>query len=301
MPVSLQVQSVIYNNEKVSLMRALQNLANAMRVNRETSKEVSELTVCYGDASPEAVLSKEEIADITEEFATYFRFKYVFFGENTGSAKGHNRLGETCVSDYMMIMNPDVVVCPSIFSGMLAPFFDPEKNAGMTEARQTPIEHPKEYDRVTLETEWATTACAVFSTETFRALNGFDSDTFFLYCDDVDFSWRVRLLGKKIYYCPSCPVFHAKRLSKDGGWLPTSSEVFYSLEAALLMAYKWCADDLFKEIYSYISTTDAPTEQKVLKRFEEMKQAGRLPAKLDPEHKVARFVGYLYTDHRFDL
>jgi len=29
--------------------------------------------------------------------------------------------------------------------------------------------------------------------ELFLELQGFDADTFFLYCDDVDLSWRVRL------------------------------------------------------------------------------------------------------------
>ncbi len=301
MALSLQVQSVIYNNEKESLYRALDNLANAARINRESSGELGEMTVCYGDASPAPVLSDAEVSAIAERFSSFFRFRYVFFGENTGSARGHNRLGEACESDYMMIMNPDVVVCPTIFSGMLQPFLDPALRAGMTEARQTPIEHPKEYDPVTLETDWATTACAIFSTETFRALNGFDAETFFLYCDDVDFSWRVRLLGKKIYYRADCPVFHAKRLSGDGKWQATSAEVYYSLEASLFMAYKWGNDELFAEIMNYISNSPGEVERKVLDTFNRKKNSGTLPKKLDPERRVAKFVGYFYTEHRFNL
>ena len=301
MAVSLQVQSVIYNNEKSSLLRALQNLANAVRVNRETTGELGDLTVCYGDASPEPVFSDEEIAAVSERFSAFFRFRYTFFGENTGSARGHNRLGETCENDYMMIMNPDVIVCPTFFGGMIAPFLDPSLEAGITEARQTPIEHPKEYNPVTLETDWATTACAIFPTGIFRKLNGFDADTFFLYCDDVDFSWRVRLLGKKIYYRADCPVFHAKRLSENGKWNPTSAEVYYSLEASLFMAYKWCADDLFAEIYNRISSSNNSAERKVFLKFEQMKRDGTLPERLDPKHRVAKFVGYFYTEHRFDL
>ena len=191
MSVSLQIQSVIYHNEKESLMRALSSVANAIRVNREMTGELGEVTLCYGDASAQAVFSASEISEITERFAPYFAFRYVFFDENTGSAKGHNRLGELCESEYMMIMNPDVLLCPRFFGNMLGMFADSAKNAGMVEARQTPVEHPKEYDRETLETDWATTACAIFSTEIFRQLRGFDCDTFFLYCDDVDFSWRV--------------------------------------------------------------------------------------------------------------
>lgn len=301
MAISLQVQSVIYNNEKDSLLRALRNLANAIRVDREGAGEVGEVTVLYGDASPEAVFSGEEIAAVGREFAPFFRFRYIFFGENTGSAKGHNRLGAECSSDYLMIMNPDVIVSPRFFSGMLRPLLDPSRGVGMTEARQTPLEHPKEYNRRTLETAWSTTACVIFSAETFRAVGGFDSDTFFLYCDDVDFSWRVRLLGKKLCYCPDCPVYHAKRLSGTGSWQPTSAEVYYSLEASLLMAYKWSFDARFHELLDRFSVSSDPLEQKVYRSWEERRRSGRLPQRLDPSHRVGRLVGENYAAHRYTL
>ncbi len=300
MAVTLQVQSVIYHNEKDSLIRALESLANAVRVNRNTSRELGDVTVHYGDASKEPVLTDDEIRAFETRFADYFQFKYTFFNENTGSAKGHNRLGESCTSDYMMIMNPDVVVCPSLFGGMLAPLMDERSEAGMTEARQTPVEHPKEYDRETLETAWAATACAIFSTKLFRQLNGFDSDTFFLYCDDVDFSWRVRLAGKKVIYRPDCPVFHAKRLTVTGNWQPTSAEVYYSQEAALLMAYKWSNHDRFKKLYKQFSNGDE-VGKRVIARFEQLKAEGKLPQQLDPRHKVATFIGDNYAENRYIL
>ncbi len=38
---------------------------------------------------------------------------------------------------------------------------------------------------------------------------------FFMYCEDVDLSWRLRLLGHRILYVPSAIVYH--RLSATGG------------------------------------------------------------------------------------
>lgn len=300
MSVSLQIQSVIYHNEKESLKRALQSLANAVRVNRNTGKELGDVFVCYGDASSAPIYTEEEIAALNAEFGEYFTLRYTYFNENTGSAKGHNRLGENCSADYMMIMNPDVVVCPRLFSGMLEPFFDPNANAGLVEARQTPVEHQKEYDRKTLETEWSATACAIFSTETFRALNGFDSDTFFLYCDDVDFSWRVRLLGKKLIYRPDCVVFHAKRLSATANWQPTSAEVYFSQEASLFMAYKWSNNTRFKKLYKQFANGDE-VGKKVVAKFDEMKANGKLPKQIDPDHRVATFYGDFYAKNRYVL
>ncbi len=300
MAVTLQVQSVIYHNRKNSLLRALRSLANAIRVDRESAAVLGEVTVCYGDASASPVFSEEEIKDITETFSSFFAFRYVFFNQNTGSAKGHNLLGDMCTSDYMLIMNPDVLVCPRLFGNMLAPFFELGSKAGMVEARQTPIEHPKEYDRKTLETDWAATACAIFPTELFRELKGFDSDTFFLYCDDVDFSYRVRLAGKKVIYRPDCVVFHAKTLSATGNWQPTSAEVYYSQEAALMMAYKYSNMTRFKKLYKYFSESDE-TGKKVIQHFEDLKREGKLPEQLDPDHKVAHFVGDNYAESRFIL
>ena len=111
--------------------------------------------------------------------------------------------------------------------------------SAMVEARQTPIEHQKEYDIKTLETQWATTACTVIRGDVFRKIGGFDADTFFLYCDDLDFSWRLRLAGYKIIYQPLAPAYHAKTVSAEGKWQPTQTEVYYSAEAAILMAHKW--------------------------------------------------------------
>lgn len=301
MAVTLQIQSVIYHNEKSALLRAYDSLANAVRVNRNTTKELGQVTLCCGDASKEPVFSEEDVKQISEQFADYFEFKYVFFNENTGHGKGQNILSRDCVSEYIMITNPDVIVCPRFFSGMLAPLLDPTLNIGMTEARQTPSEHPKEYDRNTLITEWAAMACVIFPTELFRQIGQFDSDCFFLYCDDVDFSWRVRLAGKEIMYRPDCPVYHAKRLSATANWQPTAAEIYYSQEAALLIAYKYSNMELFKELYKKFKNSEDKAGERIIARFEAMKQQGILPKQLDPDHKVARFVNGNYSDFKYVL
>ena len=119
-----------------------------------------------------------------------------------------------------------------------------------------------------------------------------------MYCDDVDISWRVRLAGKKIYYCPDCPVYHAKRLSATANWVPTEAELYYSKEAALLMAYKWSNEKRFHKLYKMFVHGDEYC-QRVIAHFEEMKEKGELPAQLDREGRVAKFVGDNYTEHRF--
>ena len=295
---SLQIQAVLYHNEKDALLQALENIANAVRVDRKTDGALSEVTVCYGDASAEPLFTADEIKQIKEKFFDVFLFEYTFFNENTGTAKGHNRMGETCKSEFMLIMNPDVLVNPHFFAQMLQPFEQDDK-VGMTEARQTPLEHHKDYDPKTGETSWATTAAAIFPTKLFVQVGGFDAETFFMYCDDLDFSWLLRLAGYKIIYVPQAVVFHAKWLDENGGWMPTGAEIYYSAEAALLMAYKWSNPDRVKMLVDTFSKIPNSPEEKALNAFLKRKEEGRLPQPVDPEHRVAEFTIYGYGMSRF--
>ena len=181
--ISVQVQSVLYHNEKKDLMKAIENINNALRIYSRENEEI-ECWINYGDASKNPIFSDKDIRDIEKKCPFIKEIKYTFFEENTGTAKGHNRLGEKSQSDYIMVMNPDVLVTPRFFIEMLSPFSD--EMVGLTEARQTPIEHPKEYDVKTFETSWSTTACVIFPTHIFELVKGFDEKSFFMYCDDVD-------------------------------------------------------------------------------------------------------------------
>lgn len=296
---TVQIQSVIYNNKKASLQKALKAVRNAILTDRRYGKTLDKVVLCYGDASPEPVFSENEIDELQNELKDAYKFTYRFFNENTGSAKGHNLMGANCDSEYILVMNPDVILAPNIFEQLFLPFGN-DSEVGMVEARQTPIEHSKEYHLVTGETEWATTACAMFPKKIFEKLHGFDSETFFLYCDDLDFSWRIRLEGYKIIYQPRAVCFHAKRLSTAGKWQPTNAEKYYTAESALFMAYKWSNNTRAQYLLDMFSN-GGEIEHKVVEEFKNRKKKNCLPVQIDKEHMVARFVGDYFSDHRFYL
>lgn len=298
---TLQIQTVLYHNEKESLNKSLNSIGNAIKINRNSSKELGDVTVFYGDASKEPLYTLEEVDAINKEFEGLFTLKYLFFDENTGTSKGHNKMGLTSESDFTMVMNPDIIICPRFFTYIFRPFQDESLNAGISEGRQTPIEHPKEYDEVSFETEWATGACMLMPTAMYKAVGGFDEKSFFMYCDDVDISWRVRLTGKKIYYCPDAVVFHAKTLSSTGAWKPTEAEIYYSAEAAILMAHKWSNDKRVQKLVKVFYDSGDPILRKAAEHFKQLKRSGELCEQLDQKHKVARFVGDNFTEHRFLL
>ncbi len=297
---TIQAQSVIYNNEIQSLLTAIDNMANAVRVEREQVGYIGRVSLCYGDASEKPVLTGEQVHAIQERFKDELDFHYQFFGFNSGSAKGQNLLGLEANTDYILIMNPDIIVSPRFFMEMLYPFEN--HKVGIVEARQTPIEHHKQYNPVTMETEWATGACAMVPTSVFKQIHGYDSDTFFMYCDDVDFSWRVRLLGYQIFYQPLAPVYHAKRLNFNAGWKPTAAEEYYSAEAAILMAHKWSYPGRVQELLRAYSESSNQNHKKAAEHYRQLEREGKLPIPIDPEHKVGRFVdGGYYAENRFTL
>lgn len=196
-----------------------------------------------------------------------------------------------------MIMNPDVLASPTLFREMVAALG--RSGVGLVEARQLPIEHPKDYDPRTGETGWASTACALAPRKLFDDLNGFDADTFFLYCDDVDFSWRVRLAGYRVVHECAAVVFHDKRLSDVGGWISTPAERYYSAEAALLLAYKYSRQDLTDKYLEAFAKSGDEVLQKAHAAFELRRKTGRLPTPIDPDHRVAQFVEGHYAPHRY--
>ena len=295
--VSIQVQSILYHMDESSIYRSLEALARAtdLAIN---GRQVSRLSVSYGDTSSQRCLSEASLKALIDEFGWAFQITYKFFDENIGSARGHNRLAEGADADYLLILNPDVVVSPRLFENMLRPFLRDE--TGIVEAKQLPIEHPKTYNPITGETGWATTACALTPTALFRRLEGFDSESFFLYCDDVDYSWRVREAGYKVIFSPNAVVFHDKRVSQEGAWQPSSAERRYSAEAALLMAHKWSRPDLVESISRKFAKGGAD-EAAALKNYEDKKKAGTLPTPRDPGHRIAEFHNHFYTKHRYSL
>lgn len=296
--LSVQVQAIVYYNEVDSLLATVAAMANAVRVYRSRTGKAFQLHFIYGDSSKTPVMDDKLIASIQEKYAQYLTFSYRVFGFNSGTSKGHNLMAQDYNGDYVVLMNPDVKVTPRFFLEMLEPFLMDEK-VGMSEARQTPMEHQKVYNEETMETEWATGACVLVKKEAFDSIHGYDADSFFLYCDDVDFSWRLRLQGWKIRYQPQAPVYHAKKLSVNGQWQPTDAEVYYSALAQMLMAYKWSNPSRLKKLQRGFAVSEDARHRKALEEFARMEKENLLPKQLDPEHKVSRFVGNYFTENRY--
>ena len=276
--IRMQVQAVVFNNEIHALEKMVESFTNAANYYNKHEKEQMELRILFGEASPEQVLFEKDLEGFRELCHHQAEIDYVNFGFNSGYGKGHNLLSEHAEADFLCIINPDIMVTAPFFCEMLAPFA--KETTGITEGRQTPVEHPKEYDRVTKETDWSSGACFIIRQSLFRRLKGFDTDTFFMYSEDVDLSWRVRSLGYKLIYCPTAPAFHAKRLSKEGRWNAAKTELYYSGVAQMLFAYKWGDVKKAEDICAIYKGSDNELYQKAAAKYEEMKAEGKLPKQI---------------------
>jgi GT2 family glycosyltransferase len=295
-PVSIQVQSVLYNLPFNNVLRTLEYVEQAGRLAMAAGL-VSGFVIAYGDCSPHQILNEEKLSALRQRFPAIRSVSYTYFNANLGSAEGHNRLTDAARNDLIMVLNPDVLLAPNAFIEMIKTLRTP--GVGLVEARQIPIEHPKDFDRETGETSWASTACVLVPAQLARSIGKFDSKAFFLYCDDVDFSWRIRLSGYRVVYQPRAAVFHDKRLSKKGSWIASSAERYYSAEAALFLMYKYSREDRLSMTLEYFRKSNDDTLLKAALIFEERRKNGSLPIQLDGDHKVAQFIDGNYALHRF--
>ncbi|MFJ1269147.1 hypothetical protein ACD661_11305 [Legionella lytica] len=294
---TLRIQSILYNNSETSIQASLNSIGRAAELLKKANL-IDFVEVIYGDCSQAKIFENDNLEYLINNSSSGIdKVICIFFNENLGTAKGHNLLMQNACTEYLVILNPDIIVAPNTLIELMRGFSS--SLIGIVEARQLPIEHPKDYDSLTGETSWASTACILTKTEIAHQINGFDHESFFLYCDDVDFSWRVKLAGFKVIFKTSAIIFHDKRLEDDGSLSPTNAERYYSAEAALMLAHKYSRHDLVEKISNDFRNCGDNHCMQALKEYEARLASGRLVPSIDTNHKIAQFINGYYAHHRF--
>lgn len=184
--------------------------------------------------------------DNTLERVHYFRegtrapIRVIENMKNTGFAPAHNQAIKQTSSDYVLILNPDVIISPRYVellveimqqnpkiggaTGMLVLQSNPEiiDSTGLVMNRTW-----RAYDRGAGESiqHWnhstevfgVSGAAAMYSRKMIDdiSIDGeFFDDDFFAYKEDVDVAWRARLIGWKAYYRADALGFHKRGWKK---------------------------------------------------------------------------------------
>jgi GT2 family glycosyltransferase len=293
---SVTIQSILFENEPGGIVRAALAAANSARFAREQGL-LGSWSLTLGDCGSTPTLDDLHVARIRSIVESQGGdFDHVFFGVNLGHGGGHNRLASRSKSDLLLFLNPDAVLGPDSLGLLLLAL---EGSVGVVDGRQLPLEHPKDYDSATGETSWSSGACSLTQRLAFEAVGGFDHETFFLYCDDVDYSWRLKLAGYSVLHEPAARVFHDKRLSVSGDIVASSAEVYFSAEAGLLLAHKYSRPAIVESILGAFRKSSEEAVLRAAAEYERRDRSGSLPAPLDPDHEVGQFVNGNYAIHRY--
>jgi GT2 family glycosyltransferase len=150
-------------------------------------------------------------------------------GENLGYGAGNNLGAARATGDALVFLNPDTVVTSGALAGLVAPLEDP--SVGIVTARLRLLDRPETLNSAGNEVHvtgiaWAggygepaesvselrdvafpTGAAMAIRRDLFEELGGF-TEELFLYQEDLELGWRVRLRGLRVVVSPAADVLH---------------------------------------------------------------------------------------------
>jgi GT2 family glycosyltransferase len=182
--------------------------------------------------------------DSAAVFAEFPGATVVRFGENLGFAEANNRLAELAIAagfDYAYLLNQDCVVLPDFLQPAIA-LAEADPTIGAVQSRILLHDDPArlntignaihflgfgfslgrgrsvtEFPRETWngrDIAYGSGAGMLVRLEVVRRLGLFESD-FFLYHEDLDFGWQIRLVGLRSVVAYDSVVRHKYSFSKD--------------------------------------------------------------------------------------
>ena len=292
----LRVQTVLFGHESKQIWRLLHGL-DAAASQAISAGTLDRVEWALGDSAG-ATRGPDEIRTMNEDSSDALsEVTYESFDENLGSSGGQNRLADGHPSDLLLVLNPDTYPSPLALVELVKLLANPR--VGVVEARQIPLEHPKDYDPLTGETSWASGSCMLVRRPLFDRLGGFDHENFLLHCDDVDFSWRARSEGYAVVIAPQAVVFHDKRPSPDAAWPAPDYEVYHSALGRLILATRWNRQDIVEGTITSIEAGQSDLHRAALAEFRSRAAAGRIPVPRPDADGVAQFIDGEYAAHRF--
>ncbi len=224
------VSIVIVNYNQKNLLKLC--LKNIYKANIDLDFEIIIVDNNSKDSSREYLsnLSKKEISVIQNN-------------KNLGYAKANNQAIRQAGGDYILMLNPDVIIQKGVVEklqnflkenekvAMVGPqILNPDKTIQNSCCRFPKIYTPalrrtflgklpilkKEIDRYLMKdfnhkskrsVDWMIGACLMLKRDVLKEI-GFLDERYFLYFEDIDLARKIKKVGKKIYYLPQAKVIH---------------------------------------------------------------------------------------------
>jgi GT2 family glycosyltransferase len=196
--------------------------------------------------------SKDGSETVEEIKARFPEVRIIEETENTGYTKGVNNCIRAAKGEYILNLNPDILIQPENVETM-ADYLDTHPEVGLLGPRllnfdgtpqnscfrfltleialyrRTPLgklprakkilnefllEDNWNHDKIR-EVDWILGAAFMFPKELVEK-NGLLDERFFLYLSDTDFAWNLWKTGKKVVFYPDVEMYHYHRKSSAG-------------------------------------------------------------------------------------
>jgi GT2 family glycosyltransferase len=168
------------------------------------------------------------------------RVRLVHSGENLGYTAACNLAARQARGDWLFFLNPDARADPDCLRSLMMESVDarvgaigaqvllPDErtNAGDNPLHVTGIAWAGRFGQArehghARRAATVSGAALLARTSAYRAVGGL-CERFFMYYDDADFCWRLRLAGWDVVFCPEAVVWHEYQFEKGAGkwyWL----------------------------------------------------------------------------------
>lgn len=184
--------------------------------------------------------SSDQTVTLLEEFQKKNGHKFGSFNilkeeNNWGFGKANNIGFEKGNSPIVCFFNIDTELFADTIAELDREIAESDEKAALWELRQFPYEHPKMYDILTGRTTWSSGAAFAVRREVYEQMGGFD-DEIFMYAEDVDLSWRIRVAGYMLKYVPRVKIKH---YSYESAGVVKPNQYIYSVINNLLLRYRF--------------------------------------------------------------
>jgi GT2 family glycosyltransferase len=158
-------------------------------------------------------------------------------GGNVGFATGCNLGASRAGGDVLVFLNPDTTIAPGAMTTLAAVLED--RSIGVAMPRLRLLEQPEVLNSTGCvihisglawssgygepvgsvterrEIPYANGSALAIRTELFREVGGF-TDEYFIYHEDLELCWRVRMRGRSVVLAPDADVFHDYDYARHG-------------------------------------------------------------------------------------
>ncbi len=204
--LSITIGIVLFNNRAAQLSDLATTLHRAIARLKQNEAQANPLRAT---AFSIRLLDNGDGQADTAAFGPHARL--MISPENLGFAKAHNLLmaeafSEGASTQFYLAVNPDGMLHPDALVELVA-LAQRNQGRALVEGAQFPEEQPKVFDPLTLDTPWASACCLLIPAAVYAAIGGFD-ENMFMYCEDVDLSWRARQAGYAVKHAPRALFYH---------------------------------------------------------------------------------------------